>query len=277
MFVYKPHVVFVLVCLAVGVFGSGCSVLSQFQFQAQLYQQQSNQQVANTHTVPLLGTQYVSEICKNPATNRFHRDQAAWAVDMGHERDEPIYATVSGTVTKAETITGYYVGYGNTVVITETNGNEHWFAHLSHIPVVAGQTVQAGDLIGFMGNSGNNPSMAVHLHYHIQNSHGQAVPVYGHPAFKMNVKYDCNNPTHDPNSRDRFDYMATTDVQRHINNPVASCQEFQQRFPKQLWLCLTTLIAVEMLIFWQKKTPIHLIIRVLIRCIFSQSIFIPYS
>lgn len=60
---------------------------------------------------------------------------------------------------------------GNYVVLDIGGGNYAFYAHLqpgNPLNLTAGQTVSRGDVIGYLGNSGN--SSAPHLHFHIMDS-----------------------------------------------------------------------------------------------------------
>ncbi len=57
-------------------------------------------------------------------------------------------------------------GYGNRVVIDHGNGYQTWYAHLSRIDVVVGQTVKRGDRVGLEGSTGR--STGPHLHFEIR-------------------------------------------------------------------------------------------------------------
>ncbi len=73
----------------------------------------------------------------------------------------PIVAAYDGTVEVAR----YYVygaDYGNCVQINHGAGVVTRYAHMSKIAVSEGQTVKAGDVIGYVGNTGN--SFGAHLH-----------------------------------------------------------------------------------------------------------------
>lgn len=74
----------------------------------------------------------------------------------------PIYAADSGTVESAGFNNG---GYGNLVVINHGNGMVTKYAHMSSITVTSGQTVEKGQQIGVMGNTGD--SQGVHLHFEV--------------------------------------------------------------------------------------------------------------
>lgn len=58
------------------------------------------------------------------------------------------------------------VGYGYLVVLDHANGYQTYYAHLSNIYVVEGQSVDAGQVIGAMGSTGN--STGPHLHFEIR-------------------------------------------------------------------------------------------------------------
>lgn len=59
--------------------------------------------------------------------------------------------------------TGYCGGYGNTVVIRHFNGLETIYSHLSEIVIDTNVYVNAGELIGYGGNTGK--STGSHLHF----------------------------------------------------------------------------------------------------------------
>ena len=56
--------------------------------------------------------------------------------------------------------------YGNFVKLRHANGYCTLYAHLKNVSVTKGQTVKAGDRLGYMGNSGN--SYGAHLHFEIR-------------------------------------------------------------------------------------------------------------
>lgn len=96
----------------------------------------------------------------NPFSGRgaeFHK-----GLDIKGETGDPVKCTASGTVTMAE----YDGGYGKAVLIDHHNGLTSKFAHLSGFNVKAGDKVNAGDVIGFVGSTGR--STGPHLHYEIK-------------------------------------------------------------------------------------------------------------
>ncbi|OAB42034.1 M23 family metallopeptidase [Paenibacillus glacialis] len=64
------------------------------------------------------------------------------------------------------TFTGNISGYGNAVIINHSNGYTTLYGHMSRITVTQGQTVDKGDGIGVMGNTGR--STGTHLHFEIK-------------------------------------------------------------------------------------------------------------
>ena len=77
-----------------------------------------------------------------------------YGVDIAASIGTPIYAVTSGTVVTS----GYSGAYGNLVTfVGNVNGSsvEVRNAHMSSIAVGAGQTVSAGQVISYVGDTGN--------------------------------------------------------------------------------------------------------------------------
>lgn len=92
----------------------------------------------------------------------------------------PIYAPAAGTVKRAD---GRDVnGYGNAITINFGGGTEGRFGHLSRFNVKPGDTVNAGDIIGYSGGAkgapGSGDSSGPHLHYEIRRN-GKPVDAMG--------------------------------------------------------------------------------------------------
>lgn len=86
-------------------------------------------------------------------------------VDIGKRGSSvPVVAAASGTV-----ISSYYSSsYGNVVFIAHSVKGQMWttvYAHLENREVSAGQSVQQGQRLGFMGNTGR--SFGAHLHFEL--------------------------------------------------------------------------------------------------------------
>ena len=85
-------------------------------------------------------------------------------VDIGAGYGTNIWAAAGGTVISA----GWNGGYGNCVMINHGNGYTTLYGHMSKIAVSAGQTVSMGQVIGYVGSTGN--STGPHIHFEIRAS-----------------------------------------------------------------------------------------------------------
>lgn len=83
-------------------------------------------------------------------------------VDISAPYGAPVRATAGGRVRTAGWDAG---GYGLQVEVDHQNGLITKYAHLSRIAVAAGDTVQRGQVIGYVGSTGY--SVAPHLHYEV--------------------------------------------------------------------------------------------------------------
>ncbi len=81
----------------------------------------------------------------------------------GRLHGKPVYATRSGKVITAITSDK---GYGIYVIIDHGDGYSSLYAHMSARYVSTGDTVNKGDMIGRVGNTGN--SRGAHLHFEIR-------------------------------------------------------------------------------------------------------------
>ncbi|MGB9798926.1 MAG: M23 family metallopeptidase [Thermanaerothrix sp.] len=100
-------------------------------------------------------------------TQEFHAHHRG--IDIAVPVGTPVKTTISGRVVYA----GWNnQGYGN-LVIVENGPWRTYYAHLSEIPVQVGQWVEAGEVIGLSGNTGN--STGPHLHYEVRQ---QGMPVH---------------------------------------------------------------------------------------------------
>ncbi|HVH27276.1 MAG TPA: peptidoglycan DD-metalloendopeptidase family protein [Vicinamibacterales bacterium] len=82
-------------------------------------------------------------------------------IDISTDRGQPVYATADGTVASA----GRAGEYGNLIVLRHAFGLSTRYGHLSRFNVGVGQTINRGDVIGYVGSTGR--STGSHLHYEI--------------------------------------------------------------------------------------------------------------
>ncbi|MGN1112185.1 MAG: peptidoglycan DD-metalloendopeptidase family protein [Acutalibacteraceae bacterium] len=104
-----------------------------------------------------------------PRWGRLHGgiDIAAGGVD-----GQPIVAADSGTVILAG---NQGDGYGNYVIIDHGNGYKTLYGHMSSVAAYTGQQVAQGEVIGYVGSTGN--STGPHLHFEIRVNDVQTDPL----------------------------------------------------------------------------------------------------
>jgi murein DD-endopeptidase MepM/ murein hydrolase activator NlpD len=101
-------------------------------------------------------------------------DYGLWAsyhtgLDFAVASGTPIHAIANGVVSSV----GYDGSYGNKTVITLEDGTELWFCHQTSFAVNVGDVVRAGQLIGYVGSTGN--VTGPHLHLEVRPGGGDPV------------------------------------------------------------------------------------------------------
>lgn len=86
-------------------------------------------------------------------------------IDIAGTPGTPIVASAGGRVIVARS-GGYNGGYGSMVIMTHDNGVQTVYAHLRAVYVTSGQTLQQGQQIGELGNTGR--STGPHLHFEVR-------------------------------------------------------------------------------------------------------------
>lgn len=107
-------------------------------------------------------------------------------VDIGSSYGHRIVAPADGVVT----LTDSMGGYGKTIMIDHGNGISTRYGHLSGFAVTAGQRVQRGDVIGYVGESGR--STGPHLHYEVRIND---TPVNPYKYLRMTLAHSGGFPT----------------------------------------------------------------------------------
>lgn len=94
-------------------------------------------------------------------------------IDIFASRHTPIHSTTAGIIRKVGTDP---LG-GNVVVELGPAGVSHYYAHLqSFAEIEPGDWVEAGDVIGYVGDSGNATGTPPHVHYGIYTQSGAVNP-----------------------------------------------------------------------------------------------------
>lgn len=97
-------------------------------------------------------------------------------VDIGSSYGQSVIAPADGIVIFAD----FLGGYGRAVVIDHGHGITTRYGHLANFAVAAGQHIQRGDAIGYVGLSGR--STGPHLHYEVRIND---TPVNPHKYLRM--------------------------------------------------------------------------------------------
>jgi murein DD-endopeptidase MepM/ murein hydrolase activator NlpD len=118
--------------------------------------------VGSITTWPTPGYAYITspfEIRKHPITGVVKQHTG---VDIGAANRSKILAAGAGTVILAS----WYGAYGNAVIVDHGNGVSTLYGHMSSLGAQVGQTVVAGQIIGYVGSTGY--STGPHLHFEIR-------------------------------------------------------------------------------------------------------------
>ena len=122
---------------------------------------------------------------KNPVSgvNRLHA-----GIDLAAPGGTPIYAAASGYVQVAGWSSG---GYGNYVIIyhgSMSDGNAYstLYGHMKSVATSAGKYVKQGELIGYVGSTGNSTGNHLHLEVWKGGSKANAVNPRGYIPFPHN-------------------------------------------------------------------------------------------
>ncbi len=122
---------------------------------------------------------------KNPVSgvNRLHA-----GIDLAAPGGTPIYAAASGYVQVAGWSSG---GYGNYVIIyhgSMSDGNAYstLYGHMRSVATSAGKYVKQGELIGYVGSTGNSTGNHLHLEVWKGGSKANAVNPRGYIPFPHN-------------------------------------------------------------------------------------------
>lgn len=92
-----------------------------------------------------------------------------YALDLQVRGGGPIFAAEAGTVIRADN--GYNGGYGNVIEVDHGNGLVTLYAHNRELYVKAGDHVERGQNIAFMGNTGRvHGPTGIHLHFEVRSN-----------------------------------------------------------------------------------------------------------
>jgi hypothetical protein len=93
--------------------------------------------------------------------------------DVGWHHGDDIFGTLGQPLLAVADGTVFSVGWndigGNRLWLRDSQGNDFYYAHLSAFSALAvnGAQVHAGDVLGFMGQSGDARGTPIHLHFEV--------------------------------------------------------------------------------------------------------------
>ena len=94
-----------------------------------------------------------------------------------------IHAAGDGTVIKA----GWESGFGYLVIIEHSNGIHTYYAHQKKVACKVGDVVKQGDVIGYIGSTGNSTGPHVHFEIRVPDEDGKYYSVDPEPYI---IDYD---------------------------------------------------------------------------------------
>jgi murein DD-endopeptidase MepM/ murein hydrolase activator NlpD len=100
-------------------------------------------------------------------TARFGDYSSLWSnfhtgLDFASPTGTPIMAVAGGTISE----TSYSGAYGNRTIETLPDGTELWYCHQNEFGTTVGATVRPGEVIGYVGSTGNVTGPHLHLEVH---------------------------------------------------------------------------------------------------------------
>lgn len=127
----------------------------------------ANNPAEPSHDVGPVGTctqisYYIAPLARYIQTQNIHGYNA---VDLAAPVGTPIMAAADGRVIIAKE-GGWNGGYGSYVVITHPNGSQTLYAHMSQVVATEGETVAQGEVIGYVGETGD--ATGPHVHFEIR-------------------------------------------------------------------------------------------------------------
>ena len=139
-----------------------------------------------THTIPRIHPKLTAGGYVFPVygPSSFTDTFGAARADVNWHHGDDIFAPLGAPVLACAEGTVFSVGWneigGNRLWLRDAQGNEFYFAHLSAFSPLArnGAHVKAGEVLGFVGNTGDAEGTPYHLHFEI------------HPVSLLNLGYD---------------------------------------------------------------------------------------
>jgi hypothetical protein len=126
-------------------------------------------------------------------TTRSSHSPSAYAVDFNAPGDlgKPAVASAPGVVVRTQVLTG---SYGRNVIVDHGGGYTTLYAHLRNITTTVGTHLDQGDLIGYVGESGN--VTGPHLHFEERRNGAYFRPYFHRTTYRFGTtrsSADCGD------------------------------------------------------------------------------------
>ncbi len=118
--------------------------------------------VVEEYRWPLNKASYVTEGFPNYKDGTYHGGVDI-VLSKGDSEGEPFYAVKDGKVTISINDNQDNLGYGNCVMVAHSGGISSFYAQAKSIAVEKDASVKKGDLLGYVGKTGNAKSAHLHL------------------------------------------------------------------------------------------------------------------
>ncbi|HEX6968260.1 MAG TPA: M23 family metallopeptidase [Micromonosporaceae bacterium] len=107
-------------------------------------------------------------------------------IDLAAPEGAPFHAIHAGKVTKA----GWCGGYGYCVIVAHPDGSEAIYGHSAELRVQEGDEVEAGQVLGLVGNSGHAYGSQLHLEVLVKGEPRDPVPWLLERGVDIKLKLD---------------------------------------------------------------------------------------
>lgn len=165
---------FVGVIAGLAIVSSGSSVHGTIQHTSGTL---APQPIVKGVTLHLEPPSWVAPVTDYRLTGRFGAGSSLWSrahtgLDLATASGAPIRSVADGVVTSA----AYDGAYGYKTVVELKDGTEIWYCHQSSLEAGTGDRLDAGDVLGYVGTSGN--VTGPHLHLEVRPGGGDPVDPY---------------------------------------------------------------------------------------------------
>lgn len=130
----------------------------------------------STYVRPVSGGTITSRHGDDSGDPEYNNGNGHYGIDIALPEGSEISVAISGVIIDfgndaSPNDKSAYGGYGNYVKIKGDDGNIYYYAHMKNVSdgFAKGDRINAGDLIGYVGSTGN--STGNHLHFEIRDPH----------------------------------------------------------------------------------------------------------